>query len=87
MDEPKRYSGTKTLKAWPRTLGEYNTYRGWFIPADEDPATPGYMVEYEDGGGPNMTGHDGYVSWSPADVFEKTYVEILDELADKYPEA
>lgn len=73
---PKRYVGTKTLKAWPRTKAEYCVYRGWNVPENEDPAENGYMVEYEDGGKPNLDNHKGYVSWSPADVFEAAYKEI-----------
>lgn len=53
--------------------GEYNNYRGWTIPANEDPNESGYLVEYEDGGKPNDSRHQGYISWSPSDVFEKAY--------------
>lgn len=31
------------------------------------------MVEYVDGGKPNDERHKGYISWSPRDVFEKSY--------------
>jgi hypothetical protein len=75
----KTYSGTKVLKAWPATRGEYNTYRGWTLPANEDPEEPGYLVEYEPQGHPNHPNHEGYISWSPATVFEKTYTEIKPE--------
>jgi hypothetical protein len=57
------------------TRGEYNAYRGWEVPANEDPADAGYLVEYEDGGKANDSRHAGYISWSPADVFERTYRE------------
>lgn len=69
----KRYYGTKQVKALPMTLGEYNTYRGWNIPPQEDPDTAGYLVEYTDGGKPNHPKHVGYISWSPATVFEGSY--------------
>ncbi|MFP3609197.1 DUF2829 domain-containing protein [Paraburkholderia sp. SIMBA_050] len=68
-----RYVGTKAVMARAMTRGEYNAYRGWTIPANEDPNEPGYLVEYLDGGKPNIEGHQGYVSWSPADVFERSY--------------
>ena len=58
------YVGTKILEATEKTLGEYNTFRGWEIPADEDPATPGYLVRYD----------NGHVSWSPKNVFETSYI-------------
>lgn len=67
------YIGTKVILAKPMTRGDYNTFRGWVIPADENPADTGYLVEYTDGGKPNVEGHAGYVSWSPSDVFEKAY--------------
>lgn len=69
----KDYIGTKRIMAAPMTRGEYNAYRGWEIPANEEPADPGYLVEYRDGGKPNDSRHAGYISWSPADVFERSY--------------
>jgi hypothetical protein len=68
-----RYIGTKILKAKAMTRGEYNAYRGWTSPANENPADTGYLVEYEDGGKPNDERHGGYISWSPSDVFERSY--------------
>ncbi|MEJ8294149.1 hypothetical protein WKI45_15065 [Delftia tsuruhatensis] len=73
---PKLYEGTKRLLAQPMTRGAYNQYRGWETPADENPADPGYLVEYQDGGKPNCPRHAGYISWSPADVFERSYKEV-----------
>jgi len=73
----KKYVGTKTLFAKPMTRGDYNTYRGWTLPANENPADEGYVVEYEDGGKANDSRHAGYISWSPADVFERTYKPVL----------
>lgn len=70
------YSGSKQLHAKPMTLGDYNAYRGWQQPAGEDPAAQGYLVEYVDGGKPNDERHEGYISWSPADVFERAYGKI-----------
>lgn len=28
------------------TRGDYNNYRGWTIPKDEDPKDEGYLVKY-----------------------------------------
>lgn len=78
-DVRKKYTGTKTLFAWPLTRGDYNKYRSWAPPKDEDQTTPGYLVEYEADGKPNDERHAGYISWSPADVFESTYHEVQDE--------
>lgn len=67
------YIGTKSVLATTMTRGEYNEYRGWQIPENEDPSEQGYLVEYVDGGKPNDDRHAGYISWSPRDVFEKSY--------------
>ena len=68
-----RYIGTKALNAKPMTRQAYNNLRGWEVPADENPADDGYLVEYIDGGQANHPDFDGYISWSPKDVFERAY--------------
>jgi len=67
------YIGTKLVKMQPMTRAEYNVYRGWDLPADENGADDGYLVEYLDGGKPNVAGHDGYVSWSPKEQADAAY--------------
>ena len=69
----KKYVGTKKLKAIPMNKEEYYQYRQWEVPLNENPKEEGYLVEYLDGGKPNDERHLGYISWSPKDVFEKTY--------------
>lgn len=71
----KTYIGTKLVKMNPMTRAEYNAYRGWTLPADEDGSDAGYLVEYLDGGKPNVAGHDGYVSWSPKAQADAAYRE------------
>ena len=61
-----KYIGTKIVEAHPMNRGEYNEYRGWTIPKDENPADEGFLVKY----------HDNYESWSPKDVFEKAYLPV-----------
>lgn len=61
----KTYIGTKIIEAKPMTRGDYNTFRGWKIPEDENPEDRGYLVKYP----------DGYISWSPKEVFEEAYRE------------
>lgn len=73
LGSPVTYLGTKVIHAVAMTRLEYNQYRGWELPKDEDGEDNGYLVEYADGGAPNVEGHTGYVSWSPRDVFEKAY--------------
>ena len=69
----RAYCGTKDVFGTPMTRAEYNTYRGWELPADENGADEGYLVEYIDGGTSNHPAHAGYISWSPADVFSRAY--------------
>ncbi len=58
-----KYIGTKIVEARPMNRGEYNEYRGWTIPKDENPADEGFLVKY----------HDNYESWSPKKAFEEAY--------------
>lgn len=67
------YIGTKIINATPMTRQAYNDLRGWTVPSDENPADAGYLVEYHDGGRANHPEFQGYISWSPVDVFEKSY--------------
>ena len=69
----KLHIGTKIINARPMSRGEYNDYRGWKLPENEDSEDPGYLVEYLDGGQANDARHDGYISWSPVDVFNRAY--------------
>lgn len=71
-----KYLGTKEVLAKPMTRGEYNDYRGWQIPENEDPNDQGYLIEYQDGGKSKDSRHAGYISWSPADVFNRAYAPI-----------
>lgn len=61
-----QYTGTKTIKACPVTLGEAEKILGRKIDTssvEDRNSTQGYLVEYE----------DGYRSWSPKEVFERAY--------------
>lgn len=69
----KSYIGTKLIKATPMNRQAYNDYRGWELPDDENGSDEGYLVEYIDGGQSNHPDHEGYISWSPSDVFNKAY--------------
>lgn len=60
------YVGVKLISAEPMSRGDYNKYRGWTIPEDENPADEGYHVKYS----------DGYESWSPKSAFEEAYSEV-----------
>lgn len=70
------YIGTKVLLAMAMTRAAYVAYRGWPLPDNENGDDLGYLVEYTDGGKPNDPRHEGYISWSPAEQFERAYRSI-----------
>lgn len=70
------YIGTKQVKLTPMTRAEYSTYRNWLLPEDEDGSDEGYLVEYLDGGKPNILGHVGYISWSPKQQADAAYKPV-----------
>ena len=65
------YVSHKVVSAKPMSRQEYNDFRGWTVPSDEDSQDKGYLVEYLDGGKPNHPEFVGYISWSPESVFEQ----------------
>ena len=69
----KTYIGIKAVNATPMTRAEYNDYRGWKLPENENGSDEGFLVEYADGGKPNDPRHAGYISWSPVEVFNNAY--------------
>lgn len=70
------YLGSKLVMALPMNRAEYNTYRGWELPANENGADLGYLVEYTDSLRPNHEKHAGYISWSPKEEFDRAYRSI-----------
>lgn len=66
MLEMTQYTGTKTIKACPMSLGEAEKVLNRHIDSsavENRETAEGYLVEYE----------GGYRSWSPREVFEKAY--------------
>ncbi len=63
----KPFQCHKQVLAMPMTRGNYNKYRGWEIPKDENPADAGYLVIYDQGT------EDHYESWSPKKQFDAGY--------------
>jgi hypothetical protein len=64
----KHFVGIKKVEAEAMTRGAYNEYRGWDVPADENPADEGYLTK-------SAAGH---IQWQPKDVFESEYLELDD---------
>ena len=73
IGDPVTYIGAEVIHAVSMTRGDYNILRGWILPADENGEDNGYLVQKADARGVNVNGFDGYVSWSPREVFERTY--------------
>ena len=64
----KQYIGVKIIKAKPGTMAEAQAIKSHFPSkmikdSIQDKEPDGYIVEYA----------DGYISWSPKDVFEEAY--------------
>lgn len=77
----KQYTCHKQVNATPMNRGDYNHFRGWAMPPDENGEDPGYLVVY------NAGTADEYVSWSPKRIFDEGYSETkvladADALAD-----
>ena len=70
------YLGTKAVTATPMNRADYNAYRGWVLPINENGSDEGYLVEYTDGGKPNDARHTGYISWSPKEQFDNAYRSV-----------
>lgn len=72
----KQYIGTKMVKAEPMAKSAA-VAKGWARPSSEgNENVPGYHVQY--------TNPDGstYDSWSPKDVFEKSY-QVAEDFKDR----
>lgn len=71
----RTYIGTKQIKAFPMSWGDYCKLRGFEV-GEKHPNTIGYIVEYPltEDSIPNVEGFDGYVSWSPVKAFEEAYM-------------
>jgi hypothetical protein len=61
----KEYTCNAKVKACPMKRGEYNSYRGWEIPADENADDDGFLCLRE----------DNSETWVPRELFLGTHVE------------
>jgi hypothetical protein len=69
-----KYFGAKSVEAKEMTRLQYNTLRGWDVPADEDGADAGFLVHDTNSGAySGVDGFDGYVQWLPTKAFEAMY--------------
>ena len=75
MKDMNHFIGTKIVLAKPMTRQEYNDYRGWKLPENENGNDAGYLVEYPEGIS-NHAEHRGYISWSPKSQFDMAYIGL-----------
>jgi len=61
-----KYICRRVVDAEAMTRGDYNQYRGWQLPADEDGSDAGYLIAPA-GAAP------GYVQWMPEGEFNRTH--------------
>ena len=66
----KKYTSYKEVYAEPMNRLDYNNYRGWQLPADEDGSDEGYLVTL------NKGLINEHISWSPEDIFQATHTEV-----------
>ena len=59
------YIGVKIVSAKPMTRGDYNKFRGWELPANENPDDEGFLKD--DGA--------GHIQWDPADTFQRDFCQ------------
>lgn len=63
-----KYIGVKLVEAVKMSRGDYNEYRKWPEIQCDTQYDDGYMIKYR----------DGYISWSPKEVFENSYLQVDD---------
>ena len=73
----KHFIGTKQILAKPMDLISYREYMDLPKPPEAN-NVEGYLVEYLDSFDSNHKDHDNYISWSPKDVFERSYKSTED---------
>lgn len=72
----KTFVDTKTVRAKPMTRGEYNSYRGWEMPPNENADDAGFLIELAT---PNeSTGFVGMFTWTPKEQFERTHTPVIE---------
>jgi hypothetical protein len=74
MNEMKEYICNAKIMASPMNRGDYNIYRNWTIPANEDPNDEGFLCLRQ----------DGSESWVPRELFLNTHVNDVGKIQDGY---
>jgi len=66
-----KYAGSEVVEATPMTRLEYNEFRNWDLPEDENGSDEGYLIKTE--GKANSELSDGYIRWLTKEQFDKTF--------------
>lgn len=61
------FIGLSNVLALKMNREEYNKYRGWTVPADENPKDEGYLVKHG----------NGHENWFPTKIFEAEYAPLV----------
>ena len=73
----ENYIGTKAVRAEEMTEGVFKRIIKNESPINESFfKNEGYLVEYLDSPNRNSSQYENYVSWSPKDVFERSYRKV-----------
>lgn len=66
------FIGTSAVYATTMTRQEYNDYRGWQLPENENGSDTGYLIE-DRAGQKNTEQLEGFVQWLPSDEFSRKF--------------
>lgn len=72
----KKYLSVSVVNATPMTRQEYNTFRGWTVPSDENPEDEGYLIEALGAPASNHPDFNGYIDWVTAEQLEAECIAI-----------
>lgn len=67
------FAGTSLVHASTMTRQEYNDFRGWNLPDNENGSDVGYIIE-DRAGKKNTEQLDGFVQWLPKDEFLRKFL-------------
>lgn len=70
------HTSTRDVQLRAMTRKEYNDFRGWQLPADEDGNELGFLVE-SDASSPVL---GDYITWCPKQVADKMYRAVTENL-------
>lgn len=67
------YSELQKVRVYSMTKMDYYEFMEWGTPEEGDGDTEGYLIEYINGGEPNVEGFNGPIDWISEGEFEKHY--------------